>query len=318
MSDEQMEPDFIKGDIEWTTKQRRVAPTAKVAPDLEALRASNEAERVRVAALVAPWCDLSIETRQQIASERIKCPVCKGYGSFRYSLMSEVPLNFGNSHSHNHFCPCKKVIITAQQLRKHIPQGSTHMIKMPSPSPKSIASIPFQQEVIDLLVSKPSASFALFGPAGTGKTSLSIWLYAQAIIRCFMREPWDLTGVMPMRASASALVRQHHAWITAKDDDDPDEPSITWQKASHNPCVFLAELEKIGPMTEYKYETLFTIIDTLYENRPQVHLVIDSNLTLDEFEAYFTDKISRRVAEMCYRIDYFDHTIKEPTEERMR
>jgi hypothetical protein len=134
----------------------------------------------------------------------------------------------------------------------------------------------------------------------------------EALRRAFLLN----AGNQPYRASASTIVRQHHAFVT-DDSGDVATPVITASRAEHHP-IFVAEMEKIGTMTDYKYEVLFSIIDALYEKRPRTQLVLDSNLSRADFQEYFTDKVSRRVAELCYRIDYFQEEILEPTSEDMR
>jgi DNA replication protein DnaC len=194
---------------------------------------------------------------------------------------------------------------------------------------KSKASPTFQRTVFDQLKEKPLASYAFFGPAGVGKTALSMWLLIDWLK---MISSWDAypggyvntkDGARliskPFRSSASKLVRQHHAYITADDKDEVDEPDITIGRLSNatRPMVWLSEFEKIGPMTEYKFEVLFSIVDELYEKRPSCQLVMDSNLKLGEFEEYFTDKIGRRIAELCYVVNYFNETIEAPTDDQM-
>ena len=217
-----------------------------------------------------------------------------------------------------------------QSIANYVPSGYTHMASGLAPSPKSGASAAFQQKVIDRLAADPGKSYAFFGPAGVGKTALSMWLLIDYLR---MLAGWDTypggyinleSGVAkmctPMRSSASKLVRQHIAYVNTDNKDECEEPDITVRRiaASGRPMVWIAEFEKIGPMTEYKYEVLFSILDELYEKRPNCQLVIDSNLQLGEFEEYFTDKINRRIAELCYVVNYFSEEIQAPTDVVMR
>ena len=188
-----------------------------------------------------------------------------------------------------------------------------------APCEKARAPLAFQQKAIDLMMENPRRSFAFFGDAGAGKTTLATWLFAQAIARSILfPDPASGARRRPCRGSASEIVRAHHVYITTETDEyTPPEPPVTARLAGWHP-TYISEMEKIGSMTDYKYEVLFTIFEKLYESRPDCQLVMDSNLKLEEFEAHFTDKISRRVAELCYRVNYFEEEILVPTEEKMR
>ena len=209
-------------------------------------------------------------------------------------------------------------------FERDIPLGIRAVISRPlKPCERIAAQVPvtFQQEVIDFVKAHPKESFWFRGPAGVGKTVMSGWLQMAALYRTIVVPYVSETGAVPfhwripLRASASQIVREHHAYITRNDDSVP-EPIITFRDAWRP--LFIEEFEKVGPMKDgeqsYKYEVLFTIVDEVYKRRPESQIVIDSNMTGGAFEAYFFDKITRRLAEMCHRVDYFTHEIQKATE----
>jgi DNA replication protein DnaC len=293
-------------------------------------RAQAEKSSVFIAKKMADTAALTDETKNAVIAGEIPCPICRhGSGHLPVCLWDEKK-KYAERRSRD--CWCREVKQTAMTIADYVPSGYRHMTGALKPCEKSKASIAFQQRVIDLLILKPNASYAFFGPAGVGKTALSMWLmieWIKMLGRCgtypggyVNLEDGRGCGQIgkPFRSSASKLVREHHAYITADDKDEAEEPAITVGKLSDSahPMVWLAEFEKIGPMTEYKYEVLFSIVDELYEKRPSCQLVMDSNLQLGEFEEYFTDKINRRIAELCYVVDYFSEEIQAPTDELMK
>jgi DNA replication protein DnaC len=87
------------------------------------------------------------------------------------------------------------------------------------------------------------------------------------------------------------------------------EPEITRKKirkaeaAGLKPRLFLEEIDKTKS-TKFKLDSLFEVIDGIYENKGQ--LVISSNLTLSEFTETFGPEFARRVAEMCNVVNFFE------------
>jgi hypothetical protein len=287
----------------------------RMEPDsLEVVQAFNKAELDRAIIVRDSWFALDPNARNQIAANKLVCPVCKGEEILYYKRRNEVFRADKSTGTSGIRCPCQGYRILSSEFHRLVPSGYQQVAKSLEPNEKVRASLEFQKRVIDLLKSKKAKSFAFFGHPGCGKTYNSFWLFVNSLTAACVTNQ----GTSPLRADASAIVRAHHAWVTRDHEDESIKPPIiTAEQAPRHP-VFISEFEKIGAMTDYKYEVLFTIVNAIYEKRPKCQLVIDSNLTIDEFEAYFTDKISRRIAELCYCIDYFNETIIEPTEESMR
>jgi hypothetical protein len=297
---EQLVDEFVRGDG---------------CPPLECAEAQRFKSKADMLAAFAEWDAMPDEGKREVLRGLRPCPVCggrrRGDGPWRtpgWVYAADMPCLAP--------CRCRAWRLYASRFAALVPESLRHMDGALEPCAKAAAPLEFQRRVVELLKAAPAKSYAFFGKAGTGKTSLSMWLFIRAL-----KDAWlDDLADEPRRSSASSLVRAHHAWIT-DDTGDVPEPAITADWAAHGagmPRVWLSEMEKIGPQTEYKYEVLFTILDALYEKAPRCQLVLDTNLTLDQFEEYFTDKIARRVAELCWRVDYFAGEILPPGLEAMR
>jgi len=290
----------------YTPEQIEAAKAA-----LATLKAEKEARRQEfLAGMKGQMDSLGERGYLRVASGQIPCPSCANQGQVSFE-------------DERFFCWCVKPkgwinLTKALVPRRYFPQMV--LLAHIKPSEKSIASIEFQKRVIDAIRANPKGSFAFFGPAGCGKTALSMTLLSKAAQQeADAGRTNSKYGVYQsahiFRCSASAIVDQHHAYITASDDDDEVEiPDITEYRIRNTatPHVFIAEFEKIGNLTEFRYKTLFTLVDACYETAG-VQFVMDSNLTPAQFEEHFTDKIMRRVAEMCCVVDYFTESISEPT-----
>jgi len=168
--------------------------------------------------------------------------------------------------------------------------------------------------------------WAFFAPAGYSKTTCSYRLYAQAIIESlwhwdafhYQAHNWpgqpgyngkDTTPrIYVWRKSVPDLLQQHYDKISGKDV----EPDITVEKIEDAiksekhagkfiPKVFLEEIDKIKP-SEFATNQLFRIIDALDRHKGQ--LVLDTNMTGEQFENTFGSPIARRVKEMCHVKEY--------------
>src|SRR5208282_3047558 len=106
----------------------------------------------------------------QVASGQIPCPSCANQGQVWFEDKIFI-------------CWCAKPkgwfnLTKALVPRRYFPQMV--LLGHIKPSDKSIASIEFQKRVIDAVRTNPKDSFAFFGPAGCGKTALSMTLLSKA------------------------------------------------------------------------------------------------------------------------------------------
>jgi hypothetical protein len=191
------------------------------------------------------------------------------------------------------------------------------------PSEKSMLSQATQLELIKELRANPDASYAFFGPAGTSKTTYALALYKQVLFQIrkgkFLGtapDSWDPDSYC-WRITAKQLLEQHHDYATnrSRTNENGDfiagakKPLVTRDKIDRavekgwRPRLFLEELDKVKS-TQFRLDTLFEIVDGLYEQKGQ--LVINSNMTLAEFSAAFGSAFERRIAEMCSVKDFFE------------
>jgi hypothetical protein len=186
-------------------------------------------------------------------------------------------------------------------------------LKNLKPYGKSTLSTERQQEVINALKANPEGSYAFFGPPGTSKTTWTTALYADLLWKTCMRE--DYRRVFPVRRiSTKLMLDQHTDWTMHKHDPDDEfkpmlmEPEVSSEKikaASDSGGkfhLFLEEIDKIKE-TEVRRANLFEILNSLHDNYGQ--LVVNSNLTFNEFSNVFGADFSRRIRDICAIIDLF-------------
>lgn len=220
-----------------------------------------------------------------------------------------------------------------------------------APSHLSEAPPDFQQQVIDAVKAHPHDGWAFFGQAGVGKTTLSSALITYLLNEAYQHEWGDssknryhnwrerlemfkgdiwrdptIHDLGIWRIDAATLIEEHHRAVlreTVRLDGREKlfVPSLVKEQIDGRSSIFLEEMEKIGALTDHRFNVLFQIINQCYEQHSQ--LVIDTNLDRPTFEKHFTwnnsTNISRRVTAMCWKADYFAGKIMPPLEtERMR
>jgi hypothetical protein len=188
-----------------------------------------------------------------------------------------------------------------------------------SASTKSSLPIETQNEIIKMLKANPDSSYAFFGPAGTSKSTWLAVMYVNQLWRYVMdgeRNPLGkkLKWFAVQRITAKRLLDQFSDHALHKNDQQNEnspivtEPAVTREKIES--CtkngvkfrLFLDELDKIKE-TETRYMSLFDVIDAIYEHEGQ--LVVNSNLSPLEFEKQFGAQFTRRITEMCSRVNLF-------------
>jgi hypothetical protein len=164
--------------------------------------------------------------------------------------------------------------------------------------------------------------WAFFTPAGYGKTTISYRLYAIALLwniqkwssSHYQAYDWkensakwgDVTSTPRLyvwRKSVPDLLQQHFAKFNGEDV----KPDITVEKIEEavkrgfKPRVFLEEIDKIRP-SEFVIDQLFRLFDAL--DRHQGQIVLDTNLSKQQFVDTFGEPIARRVRENCHVKEY--------------
>jgi hypothetical protein len=188
-----------------------------------------------------------------------------------------------------------------------------------APSDKSRLPFAKQVEVINQIRSEPTKSYAFFGPAGTSKTTFCVALFEQALwddLDNCARSYWGEPQLSTWRKSTKYLLDEFVAYSTGKEvDGKPAKlPSVNRrvidqlgrQGIAYRPRLFLEEIDKVA-YSKFKTDTLFELIDSIYENEGQ--LVFNTNLTIPEFEAQFGTKegpaFTRRIGESMEVFNFF-------------
>lgn len=208
------------------------------------------------------------------------------------------------------------------------------------PSEKSRLSIESQQKFYDQLRAKPDDSYAFVGPVGTSKTAMVCALYRYQL-STYLGKVWKehysedacgtsgtdvRTGFVRMtdaselpiwRIEAKTLLLQHHDFainrpVTNEAGEEmggAPEPAVTTRRIKtfaheHRKVhLFLEEIDKVE-LTKARRDILFEIVNAVYEEEGQ--LVINTNLTKEEFADVYGAEFVRRIKEMCTVIDLFE------------
>jgi hypothetical protein len=231
---------------------------------------------------------------------------------------------------------------TVQQFLDHAipPKDRFADLKTLQPSEKSKMPVAFQTRILeemhkqDLLnwrERRKVYGWAFFGPAGWSKSTLcTAWFsqYARANVTAIdeMRNHYSLRDMIEFpknrtpecmwRMNALTLIDENLAW-QHRDfaDKNAKQPRVSsaWIQALTsyvcNPCLYLEEVDKVRT-DKTKLDILFDTIDALY-NYEGV-LLLNSNLTKQEFAAQFGPEFARRISEMCNVADCFAQELKLP------
>jgi hypothetical protein len=195
------------------------------------------------------------------------------------------------------------------------------------PSDKSRLPLDEQQRLYDEMREFPLDGYAFFAPAGYSKTVSSTVLYRRAVVENLVKwwnamyvpshyqmyewKPTHVYGLPPQpsvprafvwRKSVPDLLQQHFDVFNRKDGEDAVKPDITAEKIQEGldkgfkPRVFLEEIDKVKP-SEFSINQIFRLFDVI--DRNQCQLVIDTNLSRQQFVDMFGEPVARRVKENC-------------------
>jgi hypothetical protein len=207
-----------------------------------------------------------------------------------------------------------------------------HWVKLSAlePSDKSHLNKVDQQKTYDQIKAKPDNSYVFFGPIRTSKTVCSIALYRHALAK-ELKKIWDATTylrgfeyrvyrsneVPVWRISAKQVLREFHDFAINRPITDVDgrevggaiSPTVSrgkiekYYRMGFTSHVVLEEIDKV-PMTAARHHDLFEIVDALAENLGQ--LVINTNLTKQEFQNLYGADIVGRLVETCKIVDFWE------------
>jgi hypothetical protein len=276
-----------------------------------------------------PKIDLSIS--ENVGMGKIPCPYCH-YTEGPGTIVIKAPegyTEFGDLQDFERVgCPCRVDRKFWRKIYASTPAGyrSLSLNRMaPSPLAKN-ASFAFQRRVIDHCNATRLGSQFFMGPVGCGKTALQYAMWKIWVGHIVLEYPgdcyhrwWPIWNV-----DANELLDQHHAWVTKRETGDkgPKYPDVTPEliqsvanrypsDPQFKPVLVLREIDKLR-VTEFKIDVLFKIIGRLHDDMGV--LILDSNLTWEQFVARFGLTLSRRVRVLCHMVNYHNETIELPSE----
>lgn len=260
-----------------------------------------------------------------LESSTQKCPRCNDRGD--WSPVTERGVTTGAlSIGKNQPCNCVFRRAFWHYIEETLPpRYRDYMLKTLRVSEKSRLSPAAQQKLYDLLRAKPNDGYALFGPVGTSKTTVTTALYRYQLrlelLEMFQNGVYRYTApernqIPVWRTDCKTLLLQHHDWAINRPVVNAEgvevggrpEPDITrrrierYSKRGRKCHIFLEEIDKVE-LTKARRDTLFDVWNAGYEHEAQ--MVINSNLTKDEFQNMYGAEFVRRIIESCTVIDLF-------------
>ena len=190
------------------------------------------------------------------------------------------------------------------------------------PSEASRLPLGEQARLYDEMRANELAGWAFFAPAGYSKTTCSYALFRRAILANLKvwwprqnewpKYEWEPEGVcnrIPRiyvwRKSVPDLLQQHFDrfnYVEGEGRERPPKPAVSVEsieeavRRGYTPRVFLEEIDKVKP-SEFAINQIFRIFDALDRHKGQ--LVIDTNLSKQQFMDVYGEPITRRVKENC-------------------
>ena len=216
-------------------------------------------------------------------------------------------------------------------LDKEMPVRYRHLNLMKlEPSDKNRLSLATQHWFYDEVRNNLNDGFMVFGPVGTGKTTVALGYYrvwlGQEIMRLsnkhehgsgFIHAVSKPQHFAVWKQEAKTLLLQHHDHAinrprVAEDGSDiggAPKPLVTADKirslarnARVTPRLVLEEIDKVE-LTKARRDTLFDILNTL--DAEYGKFFINTNLTPGEFEDMYGAEFVRRIKQSCRVIDLF-------------
>ncbi len=244
--------------------------------------------------LVLPAAD-----QEAIGMGEMQCPLCEP--GPRYDMPVCYPEYKGETtgilYARETPCPCRRLRAFYPAFYATVPPQDRHAnLHTLKPSPQSKLALLYQAEMITGLRENASQNYALYGPAGTSKTTFAVGLYREALWKS-PRSTW--------RVNVKDLLDDHVAY---SNDRIARKPAVTSRSLSlaQSPHLFIEEIDKVA-YTDFKTNTLFGLVNAVYEAKGQ--LVFTSNKTAADLIAMFHSEtgeaLARRISEMCVPLDFF-------------
>jgi DNA replication protein DnaC len=254
-----------------------------------------------------------------------KCPACADTNQIRVVKYGTVTGMYIDGYPD---CECVKYRRLWKVLCGCIPERYLGVSLYDlAPSSLSKLSMARQESEIAFIREHKEDGFFFMGPAGTSKTTFAIALYRDYLSTLF-RQQWkgsaDTLYVGPQgiwRINGDSLLRQFHEKATNFEAKEPDVTAgkiRSEARSKRRPCLILEEIDK-SKMTDFRANTLFALVDALYECGGR--LVLTTNLTPTEFGGMFANSgsdniratgaaLMRRIKEMCHIRNYHEANSK--------
>jgi DNA replication protein DnaC len=223
----------------------------------------------------------------------------------------DCPVCGNNDWCGGGFCYCSTLRDWGTEFRSKVPKHDRDIsLDTLAPSDKSRLSFEKQQEVIDELRANSTKSYAFFGPVGTSKTTFCVALYRKVLWDAYTGDErvytWDRRPQTVWRVSAKYLLDEFVGYSKGE-RKLPNVNRKAINECYDRPHLFIEEIDKVT-YTKFKTDTLFELIDAIYENDGQ--LVFNTNLTPAEFEAQFWPPtgpaFTRRIGEQATIKNFFE------------
>jgi hypothetical protein len=296
-------------------------PEPKCDPKLYVHPCAPEHRRIKDWKQVDEVRKLPADLVERIGRREIKCPACDDRGHYFITFESA---STGKWYNVDYPCHCGFFKEFFYQFLRVIPAHYQYAnLKTLEPSERSMLPLDYQADLLKEMREHPDDSYAFFGPAGTSKTTFSAALYRRALFtdmreRYIKGEPL-FTNTACWRVTVKQLTDEAVAFATFREFKDEDgllhrakEPTVSRRKIvavkqkGHRPRLFLEEIDKMKG-SEFKQQELFDVLNGLYEADGQ--LVMNTNMTPEEFSNEFGAAFERRIAEMCRMKDFFGVTV---------
>jgi len=192
------------------------------------------------------------------------------------------------------FCECRFKKRCRRLVRLNVPE-QWHGLRLLDLKPwdkiKDVFPIADQEKLIQELHDNALEGHFFIGPSGVGKSRFLYTLYQEALWSkkaTFCSKTSDLVSALKDNEFQRLPEERWHEIVTSDDIRRRETPIH----------IFLDEFDKI-PSTDFVYNMIFKLIDTIYEFPSRAKLSVCTNLSPAYFEEIWGKALFRRLTEVC-------------------